>query len=203
LFHKLIFLLNAQNNHKERDGFSPDQNNCKKLVYPFLLQPRPSVASFIPSSTPIFIVAKLSSSWKFHSKLSWVSFIITVPVDPSWPDLTWPDRKSIKTAFYSKSCFAKLVAQSKWKTTSIFFWMEDDLNCLSNGRRPHFSSHGRWPQLFSNGRHLNFSNGRHLNFSNGRRLKFLKWKTTSIFQMEDNLIFLQMGGDLNLLLQSS
>ena len=61
----------------------------------------------------------------------------------------------------------------KWKTTSTFLSIEDDLNfykwkttsvCFVNERRPQFLFNGRRPQLF------------------------YKWKTTSIvLQMKDNL----------------
>ena len=60
----------------------------------------------------------------------------------------------------------------KWKTTSLFKEMEDDLTCLANGRQPHnlrqmvdditflgkrkmtshFQANGRQPQSFLNGR---------------------------------------------------
>ena len=46
---------------------------------------------------------------------------------------------------------------SKWKMTSIFFQMEDNLNYLENGRQPQSLLNGIWPNYFG------------------------KWKTTSIF----------------------
>jgi hypothetical protein len=37
----------------------------------------------------------------------------------------------------------------KWKTTSIFLKMEDDLNIFENGRRPKFFVKGRRPHFFN------------------------------------------------------
>ena len=41
-----------------------------------------------------------------------------------------------------------LTLLGKWKTTSIFLKMEDDLNFFENGRRPQIFENGRRPQLF-------------------------------------------------------
>ena len=85
-----------------------------------------------------------------------------------------------------------------WKMTSIFFKMEDnlifwkienDLNCLENGRQPqlfwnlkttsNFNENEKQPHFFLNGRWSQF---------------FWKWKTTSIhLKMEDNLKFFFNG----------
>ena len=61
----------------------------------------------------------------------------------------------------------------KWKTTSIFLKMEDDLNFLENGSQPQF--------LLGNGRQLQFLMG------NGRQLQYPhQIKTALIFQIQDN-----------------
>ena len=73
-----------------------------------------------------------------------------------------------------------------WKTTSIIWEMEDDLNSLKNGRQ----NQCFWKMEYNliSGTKLEDD----LNFlANGRRPQFFgKWKTTSIFsKMEDNLNF--------------
>ena len=42
----------------------------------------------------------------------------------------------------------------KWKTTSIFLKMEDDLICFGNGRRPKFFVNRRRPIFFKMGTKL-------------------------------------------------
>jgi hypothetical protein len=79
----------------------------------------------------------------------------------------------------------------KWKTTSTFQEMEDDLNFSGNGRRPQFLNEMEDDLQFSgNGRRPKFQEmENNLNISgNGRQLQFFrKWKTTSVFQkMEDD-----------------
>jgi hypothetical protein len=55
----------------------------------------------------------------------------------------------------------------KWKTTSIFREVEDNLNFLGSGRRPQFQDMEEY---------LNFS-------GYGRQPKFFrKWKTTKVFR---------------------
>jgi hypothetical protein len=58
----------------------------------------------------------------------------------------------------------------KWKTTLIFWQMEDDLNILANGRQPQYFGKWKTTTIFGN------------------------WKTTAIFcQMEDDLNILEIG----------
>jgi hypothetical protein len=40
----------------------------------------------------------------------------------------------------------------KWKTTSIIYWLEDDLIFLEYGRQPQSLENGRQPQSLENGR---------------------------------------------------
>ena len=53
-------------------------------------------------------------------------------------------RRSIKKLYLVSYTAGKLMMEEnltflgKWKTTSIFFLMEDDLNFFENGRRPTF-----------------------------------------------------------------
>ena len=99
-----------------------------------------------------------------------------------------PNLKSIKTAFYSKTCFAKLVMLAKlnlngrkhqffpkWKTTSIFPQKEDDLNFQMKDPLYSSFSNQRRPQLY---------------FTWKTTSILVKWKMTSqFFLMEDDLIF--------------
>ena len=72
---------------------------------------------------------------------------------------------------------------SKWKTTSNFLKMEDDLNFFENGRKPHFFLMEDNLNFFENGRQPHF-------FENGRRPQLLgEWKTTTKIQMENDLKF--------------
>ena len=73
-----------------------------------------------------FVIAKHGSSWQVHLSLSWGSSVITVPVCPAKQQ-----NLLCKTFFTSK-------ADSIWKTTSISFQMEDDLDILENERRPQY-----------------------------------------------------------------
>jgi hypothetical protein len=69
----------------------------------------------------------------------------------------------------------------KWRTTSIFLKMEDDLNFLGNGRRPQFYRHLFYLICFVKISYLKMEEDLKL-FGNGRRTQFLyKWKTTSFF----------------------
>jgi hypothetical protein len=75
----------------------------------------------------------------------------------------------------------------KWKTTSIFSKMEDDLHFFKNERRPHFFPQ-KWkttPILSKMEDDLYF---------------FCKWKTTSIiFKLKTTTTFDQMQDNLNIL----
>jgi hypothetical protein len=66
-----------------------------------------------PFNTRTFNIAK------FSLKLSWVNYIISVPIIR--PDLTWPDLnlKSWQWSLLCKTCNTSW-AESRWKTTSIF-----------------------------------------------------------------------------------
>ena len=111
------------------------------------------------------VIAKLSSSCQFHLKLSWVSSIITVS-DPTRPDQTRPVPEKFQNSFLqqywlSNNWLTSLTESksvlTKWKTTSIFQEMEDDLNLSGNGRQPqffqemeddlNFPGNGTWPQF--------------------------------------------------------
>jgi hypothetical protein len=101
----------------------------------------------------VIFFAKLSSSWQVNWTWAEVALLSLFP--STWLDPT--TRKNIKTAFYSKTYFVKLVLLVKltlygpWKTTSIswkmedtfIFWkMADELNILENGIWP--QSFGKW-----------------------------------------------------------
>jgi hypothetical protein len=105
------------------------------------------------------IFAKLSSSWQFHLKLSWVTSIITVPVQSSDP--TRPTQKSIITA------------------TSTF---------LENGKRPQFFGKWRTPSKKGNSCEFEYhfkilECGRQLElYRNGRRPQLArKWKPPKFY----------------------
>ena len=97
-----------------------------------------------------YIIAKLSSSRQVQLNLSWRKLYYHCQCCPTGPDPTRPDQKCIKTAFYSKTCFVKLVLLveltpfgrrpqffSKWKTASIFVkWKKT--STFSNGSRPQY-----------------------------------------------------------------
>ena len=100
----------------------------------------------------------------------------------------------------------------KWKTTSIFQKMEDDLRFSKNGRQPKFKemedyfilwkmdtdlsflNNGKQPQFFKNGKWSQF-------FTNWKTLLICwKWKTISIFRkLKVTSIYLQMEDNLNVL----
>ena len=65
-----------------------------------------------------------------------------------------------------------LNCSTKWKTTSIFYKMEDDLIVLQNGRQPQVFNKMEDDLIF---------------LKHGRRLEFL------IFKFEDNINFQQNG----------
>ena len=88
----------------------------------------------LPSSAPVG-----NFSW------NWVSFIITVPVDLTWPDPAI--RKSIKTTHYSKTCFLTFVILFSCIQIG-YLQMEDDLSLGGNGRQSQFFKKWKKPSNF-------------------------------------------------------
>ena len=77
-----------------------------------------------------YIIAKLSSSWQVQLNLSWRKLCYHCQWCPTGPDPTWPEmyqKVFLQQNLLCKTCFTSW-ADSIWKTPSIFFQMEDDLN---------------------------------------------------------------------------
>ena len=88
----------------------------------------------------------------------WLSSIITVPIVR--PDLSRPDRESIKIDMYSKTCFVELFPNGRrpqlfsngrrhqlffqMEYYLNFFQMEDDLNLFFQMEDDQLFSNGRW-----------------------------------------------------------
>ena len=98
------------------------------------LQSETSLQVILPSSA---LVGKFNWTWAELALLSVFPSSDPTWPDPTRPDPTWPDPtlKSIKTLFYSKTCFVQLVLLVEvtpfGRQPQFVFQMEDDLNLFS------------------------------------------------------------------------